>query len=81
MEPSTQEAHVQNFLDCVRSRRRPVADVEIGHRSVSACHLGVISYKTGRKILWDSEHETILDDAEAQELTTKEYRPPWGLTV
>lgn len=43
IDPSCQEAHVRNFLDCVRSRKRPVANVEIGYRSVSACHVDVIA--------------------------------------
>ncbi len=49
--------HMVNFLDCVRSRELPVADVEAGHRSVSLCHLGVISLRLGRKLHWDPERE------------------------
>jgi predicted dehydrogenase len=79
IDPSCQEAHVQNFLDCVRSRQRPVADVEIGYRSVSACHAGVIAYKLGRKVRWDAKLETFPGDAEAQALMTKRYRAPWTL--
>jgi len=56
-----------------------VADVEIGHRVVTACHLGAISYKVGRKLRWDRDKETIIGDPEAQKLTTKEYRAPWVL--
>ncbi len=81
MEPAIQEAHVQNWLDAIRSRQRPNADVEIGHRSVSACHLGVIAYRTGRKIRWDRAVERILDDPEAQQMTSREYRPPWKLEL
>ena len=65
IDPSCQEAHVQNFLDCVKSRQRPVADVEIGYRSVSACHAGVIVYKLGRKVEWDASLGT--------------FRAPWTL--
>ena len=79
IDPSCQEAHVRNFLDCVRSRRRPVADVEIGYRSVSACHAGVIAYKLGRKVKWDAKLETFPGDAEAQAMMTKRYRSPWTL--
>jgi predicted dehydrogenase len=81
MEPAIQEVHVQNFLDCIRSRERPVADVETGHRSVTACHLGVIAYRTGRKVRWDRKREVILDDPEAQAMTSRQYRPPWTLKV
>jgi predicted dehydrogenase len=79
LDPPVQEAHVQNFIDCVRSRRRPVADVEIGHRVVTACHLGVIAYRTGRKIRWDAKQERIVGDPEAQRMTSKQYRAPWVL--
>ena len=49
IDPSCQDAHIQNFLDCVRSRKRPVADVEIGYRSVSPCLVGVIAYGSGAR--------------------------------
>jgi predicted dehydrogenase len=49
--------HIPNFLDCVRSRQTPVADVETGHRSASLCHLGVIALRLGRKLNWDPERE------------------------
>ncbi len=79
IDPSSQEAHVRNFFECIRSRQRPVADVEIGHRSVTACHLGVMAYKLGRKIRWDPARERVVGDQEAQALTTKRYRAPWSL--
>ena len=79
IDPSCQEAHVENFLDCVRSRKRPVADVEIGYRSVSACHVGVIAYRLGRKVRWDAKAETFPGDSEAQAMMTKRYRAQWSL--
>jgi predicted dehydrogenase len=79
IDPSCQEAHIQNFLDCVRSRQRPVADVEIGHRSATACHVGNIAYRLGRKVRWDAKAETFPGDAEAQSMMTKKYRRPWTL--
>jgi predicted dehydrogenase len=79
IDPECQIAHMRNWLDCIRTRQRPVADVEIGHRVATACHLGVIAYKTGREIHWDREKETIIGDTEAQRLTSKTYRPPWTL--
>lgn len=81
MEPAIQEVHVQKWLDAIRSRQRPNADVETGHRSVSACHLGVISYRTGRKLRWDRDRETIIGDAEAQAMTARKPRAPWSLEV
>jgi predicted dehydrogenase len=79
IDPTCQIAHVRNFFDCVRSRRLPVADFEIGHRAVTACHLGVIAYQVGRKIAWDRDAETIPDDPPAAALLTKTYRKPWTL--
>jgi predicted dehydrogenase len=77
--PGMQEAHIENFLDCVRSRKQPAADVEIGHRAATACQLAVIAYKAGRAIRWDSERETIMGDSGAQRYLTKTYRAPWAL--
>jgi predicted dehydrogenase len=54
--------HMQNFLDCVRSRQLPVADVETGHRSASLCHLGVIALRLGRKLNWDPKHEKFVGE-------------------
>jgi predicted dehydrogenase len=69
--------HVRNFLDCVKSRQLPVADVEGGHRSVTSCHLANISFKLGRTVRWDAEREDVVGDAEASALLTKRYRSPW----
>jgi len=72
-------AHVQNFLDSVRTRSRPLADVEIGHKSVTACHLANIAVRLQRYFPWDSGRETIPGDREGQALLSREYRRPWRL--
>jgi predicted dehydrogenase len=72
-------AHVQNFIDCVRSRQRPRSDVEIGHNSMIACHLANIAQRLGRQVNWDVENERVLEDAEAQKFVMREYRAPWKL--
>jgi predicted dehydrogenase len=72
-------AHVKNFIDCVRSRRKPVADVEIGHRSSIAAHLGNIAYRTGKKLQWDAAREEIVADSRASELLGRRARKPWDL--
>jgi len=69
--------HVRNFLDCVKSRERPVADLESGHRSVTSCHLANIALKLGRVVRWDAAREDVVGDAEARALLTKVYRAPW----
>jgi predicted dehydrogenase len=71
--------HMKNFLDCVRSRNAPVADIEIGHRSTTTALLGNIAYRTGRRIEWDGARERIVDDAKAAEHLTRAYRRPWKL--
>jgi hypothetical protein len=77
--PDGLELHVLNFLDCLRSRKRPIADVEIGHQSVSVCHLGNIAYRTGRIVKWDPAKEQVIGDPEANALASRQYRTPWKL--
>jgi predicted dehydrogenase len=57
--------HMQNWIDCIKSRQRPNADVEIGHRSISVCHLANIAREVGRRLRWDPAKEKFVDDAEA----------------
>jgi predicted dehydrogenase len=74
-------AHVRNFLDCVKSRKRPNADVEEGHLSAILCHLGNIATRLGRSLKWDAEKEEIVGDGDANRWLSKEYRKPWVLPV
>ena len=69
--------HHQNFFDCIRSRRRPRTDIEIGHRSTTAVNIGGIALKVGRKLYWDGETETFLRDDEANRHLSRPYRAPW----
>lgn len=71
--------HVRNFLDCVKSRQQPIADIEVGHQATTTCHIGNIAYRTGEKIVWDREAERIKNHSEANELLTRHYRAPWTL--
>lgn len=71
--------HLQNFIDCVKSRRRPNADIEEGHLSAALCHLGNIAHRTGRTIRFQSATETILGDPDASRLLARTYRAPWTL--
>ena len=57
--------HMQDWLDCIRSRNRPVADVEIGHRSISVCHLANITRAAGRPLRWDPVREQFVGDDQA----------------
>ena len=74
---SSDVPHIQNFIDCVRSGKRPNADIEEGHKSTLLCHLGNIAYRTGRTLNTDSANGRILGDREAAELWTREYRKGW----
>lgn len=72
-------SHEANFLECVKSRKRPNSDVEIGRLSTMLCHLGNISYKLGRDVRFDPKTETFVGDAQANQLLSKPYRAPYGL--
>ena len=72
-------AHVADFLDCLRTRKRPVADVEVAHRSTNTTHLGNIAYKLGRKLQWDAATESFPGDREANSLLGREYRKGYEL--
>lgn len=71
--------HMQNWLDCMRSRQTPLADVEIGHRSISACHLANIARRLGRKLHWNPEAESFSGDAEANDFLSRPRRKGYEL--
>lgn len=74
------DLHAANFIECMRTRKAPAAEAEIGHMSSVVCHLGNISYRVGsRKIRWDPEKEEIVGDAEASKMLWREMRKPWDL--
>jgi hypothetical protein len=72
-------AHVRNFLDCVKSRKRPNADIEQGHLTAVMCHLGNISTRVGRTLRWDAAQEQIIGDSDANKWIDRPYRAPWHL--
>ena len=65
--------HLANFVECVKSRETPTADVEIGHLSTRLCHLGNIAHRVGRRLHFDGATESFPGDAEANALLTREY--------
>jgi predicted dehydrogenase len=71
--------HLRNFLDCVKSRKRPNADIEEGHKSTRLCHLGNIAYRTGRRLAFDASTETVRSDQGANALLGRTYRAPFVL--
>ena len=71
--------HHLNWLDCIATRERCICDVEIGHRSVTVCHLGNIAMRLGRQLKWDPETEKFVGDEVANQLIGKPMRAPWHL--
>ena len=72
--------HYGNWLDCIRSRKLPIADVAIGHRSATVCHLGNIAIRSQKKVSWDPQKEKVVGDSELQAMVSRPYRAPWSLT-
>ena len=72
--------HRQNFLDCIRSREACIAPAETAHRSITPGHLGYISEIVGRPLKWDAKTETVIGDANADQLLKAvNYRGSWSL--
>jgi predicted dehydrogenase len=77
--PDSTKLHVENFIDCVRTRKRPIADVELGHQASNVAHLANIAYKTGRKLRWDAAQEQFIEDETACAFLHRDARKPWDL--
>jgi predicted dehydrogenase len=69
--------HMANFFECIRTRRAPICEAEIGHRSISVAHLGVISVRLGRPLKWDPDKEQFIGDHEANGWVSREMRKPY----
>ncbi len=72
-------SHHQNWLECIKSRKAPICEASIGHRSATVCHLGNIAVRTGEKIQWDPAQEMVVGNARAAAMTSRQYRAPWKL--
>ncbi len=75
------ENHHRNWIECLRTRKRPICDVEIGHRSASLCHLANIAYRLERELTWDPVAERFADDEAANALLFREPREAWTYEV
>jgi hypothetical protein len=69
--------HMLDLLKCVESRERPVADIEQGYISTTACILANVSQKLGRSLTWDHGRGVVVGDEEANSLLRRPYRGPW----
>ncbi len=70
-------AHMRNVLECIKTRARPVADIEQGHISSSACILANLALKLNRTLTWDQAKGQVVGDEEANRLLRRPYRSPW----
>jgi predicted dehydrogenase len=71
--------HHRNFLDCVKTRGRPIAPAEVAHRSTTTCHVANICLRLGRKVRWNPEAERFVDDPQADRMLARAMRAPWHL--
>jgi hypothetical protein len=71
--------HHTNFFNCVRTRQRPISDVEAGHRSATVCHLNAIAAQLGRALRWDPKKEDIVGDAIASRMLDRPRRAGYPL--
>jgi len=71
--------HHRNFLDCVKTRRTPISNAEVSHRSVTTCHAGNICLRLGRKLRWDPVSELFINDDTANRMLERAKRSPWIL--
>jgi len=71
--------HFQNWIDCIKSRQQPVADIESGHRACTICHLANIARWVGRKLAWDPEREIFPNDDDANAYLARPQRTGFQL--
>ncbi len=70
--------HMGNFFEAWMHDKWPISDVESQHRSVSACHLGNLSIRLGRKLTWDPEKQEFVGDSEANGMLKRHQRDPYA---
>jgi predicted dehydrogenase len=71
--------HFRNFIDCVISRKEPIASIEQAHRSITISHLGNIALRLGRDLKWNPKAERFVNDSEADRMLSRPMRAPWTL--
>ncbi len=71
--------HRADWLNAIRTRKQPICNVNIGHRTATICHLSGISERLGRPVRWDPKAEQIVGDAEAAKWMSRPRRAPYGL--
>ncbi len=71
--------HQQNFLDCVKTRKKTITPIEVAYRSISVGHLGEIAMLLGRKVQWDPDKQVFVNDDAANRMLSRPMRAPWHL--
>ena len=71
------ENHYKDFLDAIKSRTKPICDVEVGHRTATVCNIGNIAYRLGRPLKWDPKKEKFDNDKEANDLLKRPMKKEW----
>jgi predicted dehydrogenase len=72
--------HHQDWLDCIKSRNKPICDVEIGHRTATMCNIGNIAYELKRPLKWNPKKEKFKKDKEANSMLARKMREPYSYT-
>lgn len=74
------DAHTRNFVDCIQSRKPTNCTIEMGRNAALVAHLGNIAYRTGEKLTWHADSQTLLNE-KGSKLIKPSYRAPWTLPV
>lgn len=69
--------HYQDFIDAMKTRKPPICDVEVGHRTATVCNIGNIAYQLGRTLEWNPEKEKFRKDGEANKLLKRKMKKEW----
>jgi predicted dehydrogenase len=78
LEDQMFNANKRDWIECIKSRKQPFCNLEMGHRTAIICNLGNMSLRLGgRTLQWDPDKEVIVGDKEAAAMCTKQYRAPW----
>jgi len=71
--------HIQNFIECCKTRKDPIMPIEEGFMTTATCQLGNISLRSNSKVVWDDKGKTIANNPEAMKYFARDYRAPWKL--
>jgi predicted dehydrogenase len=79
VDETVRAQHARDFLDCVKSRKQPVENLEVGHHVSAVAHLGNLALRSRSRIEWDAERQQVRGNNEANALLARAYRAPWKL--